>query len=314
MSDRPISRRAASFAAFVFVFSAMAGAGALAQAKQAKSPPSAKDTAVDASLREAIHSVPVADTGANIVVTSFRPKGAGPFPWIVLSHGTAVTREGSLALGRNRNIPVAHEWVNRGYAVLVPIRRGYGASRNAAGKLADSYGSCKRPDFAKAGEAAALDLLATVKWAKGQNDLDSKRWLLVGQSSGGFASIYTASKRPAGLMAVLAFSSGRGGNPDTRPGEPCASVELAEMFAALAPKLSVPVLWFYAQNDEYIGPRVQKLWFDSFRKGGGKGELFVAPAFPERRGHGVFPSPKGIPIWTREVGKFFRSQNIAMPF
>ena len=314
MPIRPISRRAASLAALAFVFAAMAGGGSLAEAKHAKSQPSAKDGAIDASLREAIHSVPVADTGASIVVTSFRPRGDGPFPWIVLNHGTAVAREENLALGRNRNLPVASEWVKRGYAVVAPIRRGYGASSNAEGKLADSYGSCKRPEFAKAGEAAALDLLATVKWAKTQKDFDPKRWLLVGQSAGGFASIYTASKRPDGLMAVLAFSSGRGGNPDTRPGEPCASAELAELFATIAPKINVPVLWFYAKNDEYIGPRVQKLWFESFRKAGGKGELFVAPPYPERRGHGVFPSQKGIPIWTREVARFFRSQAIAMPF
>ena len=311
MSTPCSSSSTARLVATVLVFAAMVGAGSLAHAKPHAN---AKDSAIDVALREAVHSIPVADTGANIVVTSFRPRGDGPFPWIVLSHGTAVTREANLALGRNRNLPVASEWVKRGYAVLVPIRRGYGDSSNADGKLADSYGSCERPDFAKAGEAAALDLLATVMWAKAQKDLDPKRWLLVGQSSGGFASIYTASKRPEGLMAVLAFSSGRGGNPDTRPGEPCASTELAELFAAIAPKLTVPVLWFYARNDEYIGPHVQRLWFDSFRKAGGKGELFVAPPFPERRGHGVFPSPKGIPIWTPQVARFFRSQNIALQF
>lgn len=308
------TRQATRLAVMVLVFSAPAVGGSLAQPTPAKSHPSAKDSAIDASLREAIHSIPVADTGASIVVTSFRPRGDGPFPWVVLSHGTAVTREGNFAIGRSRNLPVASEWVKRGYAVLVPVRRGYGASSNPEGKLADDRGSCKRPEFAKAGEAAALDLLATVKWAKVQKDLHPKRWVLAGQSAGGFASIYTASKQPEGLMAVLAFSSGRGGDPDTRPGEPCASAELAELFAAIAPKLTVPVLWFYAENDEYIGPRVQKLWFDSFVKGGGKGELFVAPPFPERRGHGVFPSRKGIPIWTREVDRFFKSQKIALPF
>lgn len=311
MNTRCISRPTAKLAAAVLVFTAMVVGTSLTEAKPH---PNMKDSALEASLREAVHSIPVADTGASIVVTSFRPRGDGPFPWIVLSHGTATTREANLAIGRNRNLPVTQEWVRRGYAVLVPIRRGYGASASSDGKLADSYGSCDRPDFASAGEAAALDLLATVKWAKTQKDLDRKRWLLVGQSAGGFASIYAASKRPEGLLAVLAFSSGRGGNPDTRPGEPCASDELAELFATVAPKLSVPVLWFYARNDEYIGPRVQKLWFDSFRKAGGKGELFVAPPFPERRGHGVFPSPKGIPIWTREVARFFQSQKIALPF
>lgn len=259
-----------------------------------------------------MHSVPVAAASASIVVTSFRPQGNGPFPWIVLSHGTATTMEASRAIGRNRNPQLAREWVRRGYAVLAPIRRGYGASGGS--KLGDAYGSCSRPDFRRAGEGAALDLLATVEWAKAQRDLDAKRWLLVGQSAGGFASIYTASKRPGGLVAVLAFSSGRAGDPDKRPREPCASDRLAELYAAIAPQIAVPVLWFYAENDEYIGPRVQKLWFESFRSAGGRGELVVIPPFPHARGHGVFPSSASVPIWTAVVAAFFMSQGLGLPF
>lgn len=276
------------------------------------SPLHARDDALDISLREAVHSVPVAAARANIVVTSFRPEGKGPFPWIVLSHGSATTAQANRAIGRNRNPQLAREWVRRGYAVLAPIRRGYGAS--GGNKFGDERGSCARPDYRRAGEGAALDLLATVEWAKAQRDLDPKHWLLVGQSAGGFASIYTASKRPEGLIAVLAFSPGRGGDPDKHPGQPCAPDRMADLLASIAPQIAVPVLWFYAENDEYIGPRVQKLWFESFRRAGGRGELFVAPPFPERHGHGVFPARAGTPIWTNAVAAFFRTQKLTLPF
>jgi len=266
----------------------------------------------DAALREAAHTVPVAAAGANIVVTSFRPRGDGPFPWLVLSHGTATTPEANRAMGRYRPLQPVKEWVRRGYAVVVPVRRGYGAS--GGDRQGDAYGSCSRPDFRRAGEGAALDLLATVEWAKAQRDLDADRWLLVGQSAGGFASIYTASKRPAGLLAVLAFAPGRGGDPDRRPQEPCGSEHLARLFAAIAPQINVPVLWFYAENDEYLGPRVQKFWFESFRAAGGKGELVVVPPFKERRGHGLMPSAAGVPIWTPAVAAFFKSQGIPLRF
>ena len=198
MSIRGLLPRRAISAAFCLLLAGAFGACSPVQAQQDK---------LDSSLRETVHSVPVAAAGASIVVTSFRPRGEGPFPWIVLSHGTATTVQANRTIGRNRNLPLAREWVRRGYAVLVPIRRGYGASGGE--KFGDAYGSCSRPDFRRAGEGAALDLLATVEWAKAQRDLDAKRWLLVGQSAGGFASIYTASKRPEGLVAVLAFSSGR---------------------------------------------------------------------------------------------------------
>ena len=267
---------------------------------------------LDAALREAVHRVPVAGTDASIVVTSFRPPGDGPVPWIVLSHGTATTAEANRAIGRYRPLPPIREWVRRGYAVVVPVRRGYGAS--GGDKFGDSYGSCKRPDFRGAGEGAALDLLATIEWAKTQKDLDPKRWLLVGQSAGGFASIYTASKRPDGLVAVLAFAPGRGGRPDTHPGLPCAPDPVAKLFASIAPDIAVPVLWFYAENDAFIGPVAAKLWFESFRAAGGRGDFVMLPPFPENRGHGVYPSATGTPLWTAAVATFFRSQQISLPF
>ena len=267
---------------------------------------------LDASLREAVHTVPVAGSDSTIVITSFRPPGAGPFPWIVLSHGTATTAEANRAIGRYRPLPPIREWVRRGYAVVAPVRRGYGASGGQ--QFGDSYGSCARPDFRRAGEGAALDLLATVAWAKAERDLDGKRWLLVGQSAGGFASIYTAAKQPEGLVAVLAFAPERGGDPQTRPGEPCASDQMAALYASLAPRVPVPVLWFYAENDQFIGPRVQKLWFESFRSAGGRGELVVIPPFPERVGHGVFPSTRGIPLWTSAVSRFFTTYGLPLPF
>ena len=272
----------------------------------------AQEEKLDHRLREAVHSVRVTAAGSNIVVTSFRPRGEGPFPWLILSHGTATTPEANRAIGRYRPLNPVREWVQRGYAVLVPVRRGYGASGGA--QFGDAYGSCSRPDFRRAGEGAALDILATVEWAKAQRDLDAKRWLMTGQSAGGFASIYTASKKPDGLVAVLAFSPGRGGNPDTRRGEPCASDRLAQLFKSIAPQIAVPVLWLYAENDEFIGPRVQKLWFDSFRSGGGRGDWVMAPPFPERRGHGVYPARAGVPIWTAAVADFAKSQGLGLPF
>ena len=267
---------------------------------------------LDASLREQIHSVRVAAADAQIVVTTYRPPGAGPFPWLIMSHGTAPTPAANRTIGRYRTLNPIREWLRRGYAVIVPVRRGYGASGGAT--FGDSYGTCDRPDFRRAGEGAALDLLATIEWARSQPDLDQKRWLLVGQSAGGFASIYTASKRPDGLVAVLAFAPGRGGRPDTHPGLPCAPDPIAKLFASIAPNIKVPVLWFYAENDAYIGPAAAKLWFDSFSAAGGRGELVMLPPFPENRGHGVYPSAKGAPLWTAAVAKFFRNQQIALPF
>ncbi len=268
--------------------------------------------ASDPALREAVFTLPVPGMGAGIVVTAYRPPGAGPFPWILLSHGTAPDAEANRRIGRYRQPALVHEWLRRGWAVVVPVRRGYGASGGE--RPADSFGSCARPDFARAGEAAALDLRTAIDWARSQTDLDAGRWLLVGQSAGGFASIVTAAQQPPGLAAVLAFAPGRGGNPATRPGAPCAADRLADLFASVAPRISVPVLWFYAENDQYIGPTVQRLWFERFRAAGGQGRLVVVPPFRHRLGHGVVTAPEGIPLWTAAVHDFLHAYRPDLPF
>lgn len=291
-----------------FLHAALPGLGLLGLVQGVQ----ADDNQRNAKLREEVQRIAVGDSGATIVITSYRPFGNGPFPWIILSHGSAVTPEANRALGRNRNVALAQEWVQRGYAVLAPIRRGYGDSGGA--RFGDDRGSCDKPDYQGAGEGGALDLQASLTWARTQRDLDPSHWMLVGQSAGGFASIYTASQRPQGLRAVLAFSPGRGGDPDKRPGVPCAPERMARVIKDAAAKITVPVLWFYAENDAYMGAPVRQMWFDAFKAGGGQGELVIVPAFAQNRGHGVFPAKAGVPLWTAATQRFLKAYKVDMPF
>lgn len=65
---------------------------------------------------------------------------------------------------------------------------------------------------------------------------------------------------------------------------------------------------------QYVGPEALDLWFTTFRNAGARAELYTIPAFPENRGHGVYPSPRGFPIWNPMVAEFFHHNGIAMPF
>jgi hypothetical protein len=40
----------------------------------------------------------------------------------------------------------------------------------------------------------------------------------------------------------------------------------------------------------------------------------MLPPFPQNRGHGVYPSAAGTPLWTSAVTTFFRTHEIALPF
>ena len=93
---------------------------------------SAQEETLDATLRKSVAKLPVGDTGAMTVLRSYRPRGDGPFPWIVLCHDTSPSPESNRAIGRYRNPRLLREWLGRGYAVFVLIRRGYGASGASA--------------------------------------------------------------------------------------------------------------------------------------------------------------------------------------
>ncbi len=103
--------------------------------------------------------------------------------------------------------------------------------------------------------------------------------LLVGQSVGGFGSLATASLNPPGIIGVVNFSGGHGGSPETHPGIPCAPERLVETIRKFAKTIKIPVLWHYAENDLFFGPRVVKEMFAAFQEAGAKGRLVIQPPF-----------------------------------
>ncbi|MCX5893523.1 MAG: prolyl oligopeptidase family serine peptidase, partial [Deltaproteobacteria bacterium] len=116
--------------------------------------------------------------------TLFRPDGSGPFPLVVLSHGTP--REAQQRLERQRFEAQSWILVKLGFAVIIPMRRGYGHSE---GGYAEEEGECERARYYEAGLASAQDLLATVRFMQSQPYIEARHIILAGHSSGGFASL-----------------------------------------------------------------------------------------------------------------------------
>lgn len=71
----------------------------------------------------------------------------------------------------------------------------------------------------------------------------------------------------------------------------------------------VPMLWVYADNDHFFGPKLAQELRKAFTAGGGTVEFVAAPAFGED-GHHLF-SVAGIPIWTKFVDDFLKRENLA---
>jgi dienelactone hydrolase len=238
-------------------------------------------------LREEVVSIPQVSTTLRInsqplIGTLFQPAGDGPHPVIVLSHGSPGRATDRKLMGRYRVIPQIRALVDHGFAVLVPIRRGYGDS---TAEYAESFGPCHDPSYEKTGEESARDIRAAIAYARTRSSLDSSKIVLMGQSAGGFASIAAASMGLNGVVAVVNLSGGRGGNGIN--GLPCRPDRMAEVIARYSTSLRVPVLWFYVENDKYFGPAASRSWFSAFESVGGKGRLIIHPPYGDD-GHLLF--------------------------
>lgn len=244
--------------------------------------------------------------GYSLAATVVRPRGKGPFAMVVLNHGVGPGWE-----ARRRESPAllmssAVAFAQRGYAVVMPLRRGFGET---AGEFAEDPGSCSHPDFHHGEQAAADDVLAAYRFARTLPYADPSLMLLAGQSAGGVVSLYAAAQSPPGLRAVLAFAAGRGADPYGTPGVPCAPDGVAAVFEEMGRAVKVPVLLAYSENDLYFGPATARAWFSRFEAHGAAAEFYLEPAF-QANGHFVFSDPAGIGLWLPEVERFLRRYHI----
>jgi dienelactone hydrolase len=250
--------------------------------------------------------IPVADGHYSLALTILRPRGEGPFGAVILNHGVGQDARQRFLESPTLFIQAASAFVSRGYVVIMPMRRGFGET---GGAFAEDAGECSSPHYGRGERAAASDVLAAYEFARRLPYVDPERMILAGQSAGSVASLYAAAQQPAGLVAVLAFAAGRGGNPALHPGIPCAAEALAALFQDLGASVRVPVLMYYAENDLYFGPAASRSWFQRLQAGGVQAEYVLQPPFGQN-GHFVFGDTKGVQLWLPTVERFLEGHRI----
>jgi pimeloyl-ACP methyl ester carboxylesterase len=232
---------------------------------------------------ETVMQAPVANGVQRVMIdlTVLRPEGAGPFPIVVLSHGSPRSPEDRRREGRQRLIAQARPFLEMGFAVVVPTRRGYGES---GGEWSEGYGACDDPDYYSAGLETARDMRAAVDAIRREPWVDARRVVLAGQSAGGFGSVAASSRPFEGLIAVINFAGGRG---SLGPDRVCGEERLVEAMSRYGGAARAPALWLYSVNDHYFGPALARRMHRAFVRSGGAAELVEAPA-TGFDGHGYF--------------------------
>ncbi len=266
-----------------------------------------------ADMQETVAWVPVSlklPDGSNhhgdMVVTHFRPKGDGPFPALIFSHGRTPSARHEPV--RWRAISTARYWTRRGFAVLVPTRIGYGEHARIVDP--EASGACDTADFRPAVRAMTTQIARTVEFAHTLPWVDPGRIVLSGVSYGGFATIAATAEPMPGVVGAINFVGGLGGMPQLRPGRPCQAAQSGAIMAAAGATSSVETLWLYADNDAYWGSHWPRRWHEAFTSAGGRSRLKTFPAVGDD-GHRLMS--RGFRLWRPEVDRFVKHLGFTLP-
>lgn len=274
---------------------ALLAGGAQAAAPVAAEPPRLLRIALPADSAAALRF------NGSLPVQLHLPAGPGPFPLAYVHHERRFYR-GELP----RYDAATQYFLARGYAVVLPLRIGYGELDDGVNRESIA---CPAPDPASLFRATTLQAAAVLEGLTAQGQpVDRQRVLHVGVGVGGFAALSVAAAAPQGVIGAINFGGGAGAYPERFPGEPCGSEALGRLARQLGRHSPQPTLWLYARNDLHFGPHHAKRWHREYRRSGGRSLLHLLPDWGED-GNRLFAD--GADRWRPLVDDYLRS--IAAP-
>jgi dienelactone hydrolase len=199
----------------------------------------------------------------------FKPQGSGPFPVLLFAHGRPAYAKERAQLMHPMSYGHVRYWLGKGYAVVAPIRPGYGLANSSdlesSGVAYSASGQCLRsPQPQRTAQAAAHAQRAALDWVRQQPWARANHIVLEGQSVGGLATVALCAAQPPGVVGCINFSGGAGGNPLQAPARMCQPEQTTQLMRQLGSQPQPPSLWLYAQNDLYWGPDAPKQWHAAF--------------------------------------------------
>ena len=181
----------------------------------------------------------------------WRPPGRGPFPAVLLNHGSGRTREDLERLGpyeRQADV-LGPVFARHGYVFLYLLRRGVGLSAAQGANAEDLMKTelaAHGPDARNALQLRLLegtqmsDALSGLAFLRALPEVDASNIAVVGHSFGGSLTLLLAEREPA-LRAVVVFSCS-GYSWDRSP-------QLRARLLAAVSRTAAPIFFLHAAND-----------------------------------------------------------------
>lgn len=232
----------------------------------------------------------------------YRPHGSGPYPVVVLNHGSTGRGDQAAWFKLTWTSPeLAEYFANQGWLVLFPQRRGRGQSDGVydEGFSADrtqGY-SCNAEPALKGFERAVEDLEAVMTHVLQRPDVDAQRMLIGGVSRGGILSVAYAGRHPERFRGVVNFVGGWVG--DACPEASVINTSLMRQGG----RFKQPMVWLYGNRDPYYKLSHSRANHEAFVASGGQGEFLAIEPPPGRNGHMLHNEPT---VWRDHMNRYLK--------
>ena len=243
-----------------------------------------------------------------IATITYRPTGTGPFPTLIFHHGSTGSGTDPSRFSRTFDPGVLAYWfVARGWAVVLPSRRGRGGSEGLydegfSRSRASGY-TCDLELSLRGSDRALRDVDAITESVLALPFVDRTRFVVGGQSRGGILSVAWAGKHPDEPRGVINFVGGWLG-----AGCPTGSAVNQQLFR-LGAAFPRPTLWLYGDNDPFYPLSYSQANFEAFREAGGKGTFHEIGRGTGMNGHQIFIADDA---WSAVVAAYLRE--LGLPY
>ncbi|HUA82159.1 MAG TPA: prolyl oligopeptidase family serine peptidase [Dyella sp.] len=224
-----------------------------------------------------------------LVMTVYTPDGPGPFPLAVMNHGSTSAMPPA-EQPRYHLTFSAYYFLSRGYAVALPMMRGYAGS---GGHL--SRHGC---DDVATGLEAAKDIRAVIDYMKQQPYIDGSQIVVAGQSFGGWNTLSLGALNVPGVKGLVSFA---GGMKASDCGDPDDA--LIKAAGTLGSRVSIPSIWFFGDNDAIFATPVWHAMYEHYTAEGAPAELVAYGRFGSNS-HNLLGSGGGLSLWVPKLDAF----------
>jgi len=218
----------------------------------------------------------------------YEPANGAPAPTLVFNHGSTGRGTDPAIFTRPLDFPdVARFFVARGWAVVIPARRGRGGSEGIYDEgfwPNRALGYACDPTLPLAGAERALrDVEAAMGAILAMPFVDRTRVVIGGQSRGGILSVAYAGGHADQVKGVINFVGGWNGSRCQH------ATAINQSIFVRGARFPGDTLWLYGDEDPFYPLSHSRANFDAFQAAGGRGTFHELPA--EFGGHYIWRRP-----------------------